>query len=57
MGLPKWLAILVHGERRNVPRSPEAASALNRKYTVEQRLRRLEIDLEVHQGKPPARHR
>jgi len=39
-----------------MPRSPEATEALNRKWTVEQRLHKLEIDLELHVGKPPARH-
>lgn len=56
MGLPKWLALLLFGERRSVPRNRLATEALNRKRTLEQRVRRLELDLEVHMGKPPARH-
>lgn len=52
MGLRRLLQLLLHGDRRSAPRTPDASAALRRKQMVEQRVRRLEMDLQVHTGKP-----
>lgn len=55
MGLRKVLQLLIHGDRRLVPRTPEALKAVRRKQTVEQRINRLEVGLQVHARKPTHR--
>ena len=51
MALRKWIQLLLHGERRSVPRLPLVHEVENRRRTVIQRLNKLEADLEVHVGK------